>query len=269
MKHKALMNTKIANYVGIALIAGIALTVSASFWYVSSYSRSVAPTRTFSVSAEAKVIAVPDVAELSFGLVTEGGTNLGDLQEKNAKMLNRIIRFLKDGGVDEKDIKTQFYNIAPRYQYFSCPPSTRAQGDISPEPCPPSEIVGYTINQNISLKIRDLNKAGDFLTGLVDNGANTVSGLSFNVDDPTELQNQAREEAIIKAKEKAKTIAKVGGFRLRKLISINEGIYLPSFYATREMLTAKSGGFGGDFAPDIEPGSQEIRVNISLTYEIK
>ena len=116
------------------------------------------------------------------------------------------------------------------------------------------------------MKIRELSKAGDIVAGMVDNGANTVSGPSFTVDDPTELQNEARREAIAEAKEKAKAIAEAGGFRLGKLISINEGSSFPQPFPYMLEFGGKGGDFGG---PAIEPGSQEIRVNVTLSYEIK
>jgi len=259
------MDTKIKNYLGITIIAAIIFSVIASLWHVNSYSKSVSPDLSFSVSGEGKIVAVPDIAQLSFGVLTEGGNNLTDLQRENTEKINRVITFLKENGIDAKDIKTQSYNITPRYQYFSCPPSVNKEEII---PCPPSRIVGYTINQDISVKIRELDNTGDILAQVVDSGVNTVSGPDFTVDDPTELQNQAREDAITEAKNKAKTIAKAGGFRLGKLLSIQEGFYFPR--TIQAQLYAKAESYVGDLeSPSIEPGSQEIVVNVTLTYEIK
>ncbi|MBI2452948.1 MAG: SIMPL domain-containing protein, partial [Parcubacteria group bacterium] len=165
---------------------------------------------------------------------------------------------LKSQGVDEKDIKTQGYSIEPRYQYGVC----RYDG----ETCPPPTIVGYTVSQTLEVKGRDFEKLGDMLSGVVERGANSVSGLSFTVDDPTTLEQQAREQAIEQAKEKAKTIAKSGGFRLGRLISMSEGsIYVPQY------VDYGMGGVGGVPAkgPSLEPGSQEVSIQVSLIYEIE
>ena len=234
--------------------------IVAVFWGVSIYSRSVGVERSFSVSGEGKAVAVPDVAELSFGVLTEGGKNLTDLQKQNTEKMNRVIGFLKEEGIDDKDIKTRYYNISPRYQYFSCPPVPL--GSEVSSVCPPSEITGYSISQDVLVKVRDLNKTGEVLSGVVSSGTNTVSGPTFTIDDPDELENQARSEAIKEAKEKAKSIAKAGKFKLGKLISIQEGFspYYPIAFEGR-------GGAGS--APSIEPGSQEIVVNVTLIYEIK
>lgn len=240
------------------------LFIIAVFWYVSAYSRSVVPERTFTVSGEGKVVAVPDIARINIGVLTEGGKNLTDLQRQNTEKVNRFISYLKEQGIDEKDIKTEYYNISPRYQYFSCPPTTVPLGvETYPEirPCLPSEIIGYSISQSVLVKVRDLNKTGDILSGVVERGANTVSGPNFTIDDPVGLENEARESAIKQAREKAKSMAKAGGFRVGKLISIQEGFVSPYFPVAFE---AKGGA-----VPSIEPGSQEIVVNVTLTYEIK
>lgn len=247
----------------MAIIAGIAFLVIAAFWYVGAFSNSVSPDRSFSAVGEGKVVAVPDVAQLSFGVLTEGGKNLANLQAENTDKANRVIAFLKEKGIEEKDIKTQYYNITPRYQYYSCSP-LEIEGGIAP--CPPSEIVGYAISQSVAVNVRELNKAGDIVAGVVDNGANTVSGPTFTVDDPTALQNQARTQAIAEAKAKAKVIAAAGGFRLGKLISINEG---GSFYPSSPYALEFSGKGGDSSSPAIEPGSQEIRVSVLLIYEIR
>jgi len=259
------VSTALSAFLYVSTIAVFVLAFS-GFWYVSAYSRSLTPTRSFSVQGEGKVIAVPDVAEISFGVLTEGGKNLSDLQKENTSKANRIINFLKENSIADKDIKTQYYSITPRYQYFSCPP-VRILNEIAPvKPCPPQEIVGYSISQSILVKVRDLNKAGGIIGGVVERGANTVSGPTFTIDDPDSLQQKAREEAIVKAKDKARATASAGGFRLGKLVSVSEGGGFPVPFRSFALE-----GSGGDVsaAPEIEPGSQEIQVNVTLVYEIR
>ena len=240
------------------------LFVIAVFWYVSVYSRSVVPERVFTVSAEGKVVAIPDVANLNIGVLTEGGKNLAELQKQNTEKANKIISFLKEEGIEAKDIKTEYYNISPRYSSVSCPPVILQTFPEIVRPCPLNslEIIGYTISQNLSVKVRNLGKAGDILGGAVSRGANNVSGPNFTVDDSVKLQNEAREKAIKKAREKAKSMAKAGGFKIGRLVSIQEGFSGVPIYS----LEAKGGALP---APSIEPGSQEIQVSVTLTYEIR
>ena len=263
------MEEKIKRYSDWAKVVLMAALALSALWYARTYSRSVEPStfRSFSVSGEGKVVAIPDVARFTFSVLTQGGKDLGALQKENTIKVNRALGVVKAVGVEDKDVKTESYSVEPRYQYFNCGPILLDSG----KPCPPPEIVGYTVSQTVSVKARDFSKVGDLLRDVVGSGANSVSQLSFTVDDPTEIQNQARAEAIGKAKTKAKAIAKAGGFKLGDLLSIDEGGYYPQpvFYKTLE-----AGGYGGEGpvslpAPAIEPGSQEVRVTVNLRYEIK
>lgn len=260
------MNNKIKNYLGVAIIVVLLFMAYAAVSYVKTYSKSIQPSsfRSFSVSAEGKVVAVPDVAQFSFGVKTEGGKNIADLQSENAQKVNKAIDFVKSNGVDAKDIKTTNYSLDPRYQYYDC-----SHPESSIAPCPPPDIVGYTVSQTVSVKIRDFKKIGDILAGVIQSGANEVSSLSFTIDDSTLVQDQARNEAIAKAKIRALSVAKAGGFRLGRLLSIEES-YTPSY--RYDYLSAAKGIGGGETAtpaPTIEAGSQEVTVTMTLRYEIE
>lgn len=226
------------------------------------YSQSIQPDsyRSFFVTGEGEAVAVPDVAQFTFSVLTQGKLDIPALQKENTEKVNKVINFLKENGVDEKDIKTQNYNVNPRYTYYPCNEDRE---------CRPPEITGYSINQSVLVKVRDFDKTGELLSGVVTNGSNDVSQLSFTIDDPTSVQNEAREEAIAKAKEKAEAIAKAGGFKIGKLLSIEEAsLYAPQPYYSYESKALGIGG-GGDVAPSIEPGSEEVKINVTLRYEIK
>jgi uncharacterized protein YggE len=258
------MNPKIKDVLG-----GAAVIALVAFAYAGVlYAKSVQPNayRDFTVSADSKVVAVPDVAMFTFSVISEGGKDLKSLQKDNTDRTNKVIDFLKENKIDAKDIKTEGYDVSPRYQSYSCSSSVNGMGSV----CPPATIVGYTITQTVSVKARDFSKVGDALGGVVDKGANNVSSLSFTIDDPDKLQGQAREEAIAKAKDKAEAIAKAGGFHLGKLVAIDEGSS-PIYYD-------KVGyGMGADArlesqtsaAPAVEPGSQDVSITVTLRYEIR
>ena len=260
------MTQKIKDYLGVAIIIAVLALGVAALSYVHTYSRSSEPNnyRSFSVTGEGKVVAVPDIASFSFSVTTQGGPDLGALQKDNTDSVNSALTFVKSKGVADKDVKTEGYNVEPRYQTYNCTPSIL--GAVSP--CPPSEIVGYTVTQSVQVKVRDFAKIGDLISGVVEHGANTVSSLQFTLDDPSKAQSGARAEAIIKAKEKARSIADAGGFRIGKLLSIDEGGYPQPMY-----MNELGGGYAGvsmkAAAPVIEPGSQEVSVTATLRYEIR
>lgn len=257
------MTEKAKSLLVYAALIGVLALSYAAVSYVKTYSRSIEPGayRSFPVTGEGKVVAVPDVAEFTFSVITQGGKNLAKLQQENTEHANRAIGFIKSNGVEDKDIKTQGYSVEPRYQNVFCGEGNRV--------CQPPEIVGYTITQTVSVKVRDFAKIGDLLSGVVSAGANSVSQISFTIDDRTALENKAREEAMMKAREKAEAMARAGGFRLGKLISINEGWGGPVYYGRAEAFGVGGDAIKGVPAPTIEPGSQDIVVNVTMVFEIR
>ena len=126
------MSEKIKNYVGVALIIGLLVFSFAAVRFVGSY-RIASSGRSFVVTGEGKAVSVPDVAQFTFGVITQGGVNVSDSQSKNTTSVNKAIDYIKSQGIKKKDIKTQNYNITPRYQYFNCEPRIQRSG----QPCPP------------------------------------------------------------------------------------------------------------------------------------
>lgn len=254
------MSNQIKNYLAIVLMVVLLMLGYAALDFAKTYSRAIQPSsfRSFTVSAEGKSLNFPDVAKFNFGVKTEGGKDIGNLQNENAEKVNPALELVKSNGVKNENIKTLNYNIEPRYQYYSCP----KQGG----PCPPPEIVGYTISQTVEVKIRDFQKIGGILSGIVKQGINEISNLSFEIDDPTAAQNAARDHAIVKAKEKAKSIAQAAGFHLGRLLSIEENNGAIPYYKS---LRAETFGAEMSAVPTIEPGSQETNISVSLTYEIE
>ena len=250
------------NFLKMLAVGAFVLLALAGAGYAFQYKRFVDktyPMRTFSVDGKGEIDTVPDLASFSATVVTEGGTNVAEVQTANTEKMNKINTFLKEQGVDAKDLKTSNYNLSPRYSSNPC------VGNVCPQP----EINGYTVSQSLDVKVRDSAKIGDLLSGVVQNGANSVSGVRFVVDDDTDSKNAARKDAIAEAKEKAKSIAKAGGFRLGKIVSL---------YESAGPVTPYAYGMGGDMemsamktavAPAIEPGTNETEVQVTITYEIK
>ncbi len=216
--------------------------------------------RTITVSAEGKATVAPDIARLSFSVVTEG-KDPKVIQEENTKKMNSAIEFVKASGVEDKDIKTSNYNLYPRYYYDPKPLGTVES---------PS-IIGYTVTQTVSVKVRDLEKVGEILGGLPGKGINQIEQVTFDIDDPDRYLNEAREEAFTKARDKAEAMARMNNSRIRRVITFSEGgggYPIPIYYKA-EMASDGRGGAVGAPAPALEPGSQDVTVSVSVTYEIK
>ena len=200
-------------------------------------------------TGEGKAIGIPNVASLTFSVITERAT-AKEVMNENAEKMNKVISFVKESGVDEKDVKTQAFFLSPRYDWFEGKRVFR----------------GYELTSTLLVKVRDLTKISDIIDGAVSRGANQVGSIQFVIDDPEKLKEEARVKAIENAKEKAQSIAQATGLKLGKIISFTE-------ISTSPPPIPRQFGLGGALeettAPDIEKGSLEIKVNVSLTFELK
>ncbi len=204
---------------------------------------------TIVIAGEGKVTAVPDIATISIGVTTEKAS-VTDAQKENTSKMNAVIAKLKEFGIADEDLKTTNYTIYPLYDY---PNGRQVQR-------------GFQVSQTVEAKIRDLDKIGEILATAGGLGANQVSGVNFTIDEPEEIRQEARLEALANARQKAEALAEAAGVRLGKIVGFSESVsgYQPPIYFAKQGDMAQEGAA----APSIETGSQEVVVNVSVTYEI-
>lgn len=204
-----------------------------------------------SINGEGKVVGVPDVAGIQLGYSVEKST-VAEAQRDNSEKMNSLIKQLKkDFNIDSQDIETTNYNITPVYNWTDNKQVLR----------------GYQVSQNVNLKVRDLDKVSPILQAAGTAGLNQIGGLSFEIDNPEKLKQQAREMALKQAKEKAEALAKIAGVKLGKIISFTESANEPMpVYRSYDMLNSKA--VAGEAAPTIEAGSSEIKITATVEYEI-
>ena len=266
------MTQTIKNLLGIAAALAVLALGYAALSYVNAYGKVIEPSsfRSFSVSGDGKATAIPDIATFSFQVISEGDKDVAALQTTNTAAANKVIAFVKAQGVADKDIQTEYYNVDPRYETYNCITPPVANGTVV-KPCPPAAIVGYTVTQSVNVKIRDFTKIGTIMGGVVTNGANQVGSLSFTIDDPSQVYDQARAQAITRAQAKAQSIAQAGKFRVGRLLGLQEGAPAPVYnYAQTGASSDNMKAVATPtVAPAIQPGSQEVDVTVTLQYEIK
>lgn len=236
----------------------------------------------FMVTGDGKVSAKPDTAIVNFGVETSGNTVL-QTQNKSNSVLNAIVSKIKEQGISQDDIKTTNYNIYPQYsdQFSDSPvpvmmspssdPSERSVGISQPLMVPANpqqpKIIGYKVNINVSVTVRDLNKVNQIVDTATVNGANQVNGVSFVVDKPEQYQSQARKLAIDDAKKKANELARAAGISLGKVVGVSENAgYYPRPY---EFSAKMEGDVSGSSQTQLNPGSTEISTQVTLSYETR
>jgi len=195
--------------------------------------------------------AVPKTASFQVG-VTKNGPTPDDAQEQANQASNQIISELKKIGIKQEDIKTIDYQVNPQYRF--------------PESGESQQISGYSVTQTLEVKVEKVELASEAIDVSVKNGANLLSGLSFVLTDEQklELENEARKEAIEKAKKKAESIAKLSGIRLGKILNIEE-----SFGGIPVPLRAQGAFLEDKVQTEILPGETKVEVSVTLFYETR
>lgn len=221
---------------------------------IQRFGDSMASARTLVVSAEGKTTVSPDIAEVSFSVVSQG-VNPEKLTSANNDKMSAVIDNIKSNGVDAKDIKTTSYDLQPNYSY------DKNTGR--------SYIYNYTLTQGVSVKIHDLTKVADVIGGVIPLGVNQIGNVSFQIDDPEKVIGKAREDAYSQAKEKAQAIAAASGVRLGRVMNVNEYQNVPMPYYKNISGMGMGGAVAETSVPSIEPGSQELKVNVSVTYALE
>jgi hypothetical protein len=214
---------------------------------------------TITVSGAGDVYAKPDVAQMSFSVVSEAKTVAQAMTDNTGKM-NAVIDFVKSQGVEDKDMTTTSFNISPVYEYN--------QASCVSLPCPPERrvLTGYEVNQSLQVKIRVLDKIGAIIEGATAAGANQTGDLQFTIDNPESLVDQARAQAIVKTKSRASEIANRLNVKLVRITDYNEGSSnpVPAYAMYDKEMASGSGSI-----PDIQAGQNKVEVSVSITYEIE
>jgi uncharacterized protein YggE len=253
-------------FFSLAVIFGILLIVLVGYFFVGTLNKikegkNVPTVDTISVNATGEVYVKPDLALATFSVVNES-KSVEEAMKKNTESMNAIIDFVKKTGVEEKDLKTTNFSISPRYEWNEL-------SAYSYYPTGKRVLVGYEITQSLEVKIRDLSKIGEIIQGATEFGANQVGDLQFTVDDYESVKTQAREEAITKAKAKAKELSSQLGVELEKIKSFSDTSDVPRYYGFAEKSSSAIGLGGGDVVPQIQTGENKVSVTVYITYEIE
>lgn len=214
---------------------------------------------TFDVMGTGEVTTDPDRAEIQLGVQLTDST-VSRVQDRGNEIINTVTQNITKLGIDKSDIKTTNYSLYPTYDY-----RTGAQ-----------KITGYSLNVNIQVTIKDFSKINQVVDTATADGANQIGGVSFTLSEAKRLdvENQAREQAVKRAKEKAESLARISGIRLGKIINVmentNSSVPRP-FLMTKEALAVPQdvamGGANAVPPTEVSPGSTTFIMNVTLSYE--
>lgn len=217
----------------------------------------VAPTnisdRQLNISAEGTVKVVPNLSQITVGNSLREITS-AEATAKNEKLISDFVTKVKALGIPSTDIKTESPSMYPEYTYKT--DGTR-------------ELAGYNIDQSVTVKVRDdVEKAGKVVALAGEVGLNTIGGVESTIDDTEVYLEEARQQAVNKAKVKAVELANMLGVKLDGVVAYSE--YMQDYYPMySKNMAMESVGLGGGGNPTIEPGTSDVKINVNVTYKIK
>ena len=200
------------------------------------------------VTGEGSISVAPDVVQIRSGVSTRGKT-VREAAETNSKTMAAILTALTESGIPQKDVRTAQLSIQPVY--------------AAQEPGKEQKLVGYSVANHVSAKIKHVEKLGDVLDRLIAAGATEVWNVEFLISDPAKVLDQAREAAIADARRKAEVYARAAGVPLGRVVSIEEESGASSPMPMRALAQPAPGAH-----VPIAPGENTLRAVVSVAFEI-
>ena len=210
------------------------------------------------LSAEGRSNRTPDLAVFSAGVTSQGKT-AGEALSANSADMNKVITALKRAGIADRDIQTSNLSLNPIYQ------PQRPMPDGTVEPAQP-KIIGYQVYNTVNVRQRNLAQFGRVLDTLVAAGANQINGPSFQMDDPDAATDEARIQAMKKARARANLYASAAGLKVLRILAISEsGGYMPQppvMYARAAMAD------GMEKSTPVAAGEVSLTSTVTVLFEL-
>lgn len=208
--------------------------------------------RIISLTGHGEVRAVPDMAVINMGVVSSAETARAAL-DANTKAMTELMANLKAANIEDKDIATSNFSVNPRLDYGQ-------NGGQVPK------LVGYDVNNTVTVIIRKIDGLGALLDKAVSSGSNQINGISFSVSNPDAAMDEARKLAVKDATHKAQIYAGAASINLGNIMSVSES----SGVAEPQVMFSRAKAMAADSAPvPIAQGSQVISVDVNVSWEIK
>jgi uncharacterized protein YggE len=208
--------------------------------------------QTITVTGNGEATVTPDRVTFTAGVQTVEPTVEGAVNQNNSRVA-AVVAALKKAGATDKEIRTSNFSINPQQQYNN-------QGQLP-------RIIGYQVSNNITVTRSDLASAGKLLQVAVSAGVNQVSGLNFEVSDPSRGRDAGLQSAFTDARSKAAILAQAAGRTLGRALSISEGVReMPP----RPMPMAKGMVVAESVSEiPVESGAQIMNYTVTVVFELR
>ena len=205
--------------------------------------------RWISLTGSGEASVAPDLAIVSFA-VTGSGKELAPTRDDVNQRSSAVLAKLRDLGVAEGDLNAPDVGIHPEYDY------RRGQ-----------RLIGYRVVRSMTAKVRDLDRLGDVLDGLVGAGANEVHGAQMSAADPSAAEHAALGSAVAAARAKADEVATAAGVTIGAVARIEEESELagPPMPRMRMMAMSES----ADASTEVAAGDLTVARRVRAWFTIE
>lgn len=232
----------------------IAALFSMSLSVAASADDSSPPPRIL-VTGQGSADIAPDMAVLTLAVTRQAETARAALDANSAAM-KEVHEAMRNAGIENRDMQTSGFSIQPNYVY----PAPQGSGEREPP-----RIVGYTVRNSLTVRIRDIDLVGAILDQSVSLGVNEGGNITFTNADPTAAITQARTRAVQDAIARADTLAEAAGVKRGRLLEISEQSFNPRPAPMMEMAMGRA----ADSAVPVAVGENTYQVSVNVTYAVE
>ncbi len=186
----------------------------------------------------------PDQAQLAVGVVTQGAT-AQDAGQQNASLTTTVLNALKGVLGTAGTIQTIGYSISPRY--------STTQGQTS-------AIIGYTASNTVEVTSFDLSLIGRLIDTANQAGANSVGNLSFSLQNPEPVMEQALGQAAKQAQAHTNAIATGLGAKTGVVLSAQEGATVTPIVIAGALAAAPT--------TPIQTGTVSVTASVTISVQL-
>jgi uncharacterized protein YggE len=152
------------------------------------------------VGADGKFEANPDTALMQFNISAQEATSR-EAYDHASKSAEQVRQILRSNGIEPKSAEIGYFSLQPVYDYKN----------------PKRKLVGYQVNANVSLKLKDFAKIAPIVQQLADADVSENQSLSYTLDNMDAAKAKAVEDAYRRARESATALARSSGRPLGEL----------------------------------------------------
>lgn len=209
------------------------------------------PPASITVTGEGRVDSSPDMATISLGVTTQGAT-AAEAMTANSAQLAAVLANLRTAGIEDRFIQTSGLSLNPNW-------SNTYSGENGQAP----EIMGYVASNNLTVQVNTLDSLGGVLDAAVADGANTLNGVTFGLQEPKPLLDEARKRAVADAKDRATLLTGAAGVAVGPILTINES----SGFTGPQPMFRMEAGVASEPVP-VAAGQVSTLVSVTVTWEI-